>query len=74
MQCVTLQTLLAKILGGNNTFVVGFCETLMSNLSTSLLLPCYLPFELVVQLHVSLGCYPQMNHQPVHLVCCGHSW
>lgn len=74
IQCVKLQTHLPKILGGNTIFVVGSCETLMTRLSTSLLLPYCLPFDLVAQLHVSLGCYPEMTHHPVHLIGYGHSW
>lgn len=64
-----------RFLGCNHTSMAGSCETLVSRLPTptSPLLPRWLPFKPVAQFHVSLGCYPQLSHHPVHLVHHGHS-
>lgn len=56
-----------------NAFVAGSRDTLVSRLPTSPLLPHWLAFDSVAQFHVSLGCYLQPSHQPVHLVRRGHS-
>lgn len=74
MQCVILKMNLPKIWGGNqNAFVAGSRDTLVSGLPTSPALPRWLAFDSVVQFHVSLGCYLQPSHRPVHLVRRGHS-
>jgi len=70
LQC---QTNRREIWGCNHNFVAGSCETLVSRLPTSRLPPRWLAFEPLGQFHVSLGCYPQPSHQPVHLARRGHS-